>query len=85
MIENILMLFGLGALNMVCFFVGAKIGQKVVKGEEIKLPTVNPIEVIREHKDKQEARWEQDRINAILQNLEAYDGTANGQKEVPKG
>lgn len=85
MIENILILLGLGTLNIVCFFVGAKIGQKVVKGEEIKLPTVNPIEVIREHKDKQEARWEQDRINTILQNLEAYDGTANGQKEVPKG
>ena len=85
MIENILMLLGLGALNIVCFFVGAKIGQKVVRGEDINLPTLNPIEIIKERKDKKEAEWEQERINTILQNIEAYDGTANGQKEVPRG
>ena len=79
---EILFACAVGVLNIICFFIGAKIGQKVVKGEEIKLPNINPIEAIRERK---EAKWEQDRINTILQNLEAYDGTANGQKEVPKG
>lgn len=82
---EIIYILALTVSNIVCLMIGTKLGQKVVKGEEIKLPTVNPIEVIREHKDKQEARWEQDRINTILQNLEAYDGTANGQREVPRG
>lgn len=82
---EILLILITGTLNVVCFLIGAKVGQTVAKGEEVKLPTLNPIEVIRERKDKKEAEWEQDRINTILQNVESYDGTANGQREVPRG
>ena len=82
---EILLILITGTLCVVCFLIGAKVGQTVARGEEVKLPTLNPIEVIRERKDKKEAEWEQDRINTILQNVESYDGTANGQKEVPRG
>ena len=82
---EILLILITGTLNVVCFLIGAKVGQTVARGEEVKLPTVNPIERIRERKDKKEAEWEQDRINTILQNVESYDGTANGQREVPRG
>ena len=58
---------------------------KVAKGEEIELPSVNPVEVIREHKAKKEAEWEQSRIDTILRNVEAYDGTSYGQEDVPRG
>lgn len=81
---EILLILITGTLSAVCFLIGAKVGQTVAKGEEIKLPTVNPIERIRERKDKKEAEWEQDRINTILQNVESYDGTSNGQKDVPR-
>ncbi len=72
-----------GVLNIACFFIGAKVGQKVSKGEPIEAP--NPIRAITEHREKKEARREQDRIDVIMQNIESYNGTSSGQKEVPKG
>lgn len=74
-----------GALNIVCFFIGAKVGQKVSKGENLELPSVNPIERTREKQEKKEAKKEQERIDTIMQNIEAYNGTSQGQKDVPKG
>lgn len=82
---TILTILAVGALCIVCFFVGAKVGQTVSKGEDIKLPNVNPLEAIRQHEAKKEAETEQDKINTILQNIESYDGTAYGQKDVPRG
>lgn len=72
-----------GAMCIVCFIVGAKVGQTVNRGEEIKLPTVNPMELVRERKSKQEAQMEQDRIDTIMRNIERYDGTPAGQEDVP--
>lgn len=72
----------IGALNIVCFYVGAKIGQKTVKGEDIKLPDVtltNPLETYRK---KKATEAEQNRIETIMQNIEAYNGTSAGQKDV---
>ena len=74
----------MGAVNIACFTIGAKVGQKVVKGEEIETPTINPIEIVREHRDKKEARMEQDRIDTIMRNIEGYDGTGRGQEDVPR-
>jgi uncharacterized protein YneF (UPF0154 family) len=82
MIENILMILILGALNIVCFFVGAKIGQKVVKGESVEMPSVNPIKAIREHNEKKSAEIEQDKLDKIMRNIERYDGTSKGQEDV---
>lgn len=71
--------------NIFCFVIGAKVGQAVSKGETVEMPTVNPMEVIREHQNKREAEREQDRIDVIMSNIESYDGTGNGQRDVPKG
>ena len=82
MIENILMLLCLGALNIVCFFVGAKIGQKVVKGEEIKAPEITLPTPIQDYRKKKQEEAEQNKIDTIMQNIEAYNGTSAGQKDV---
>lgn len=79
---NILMIFAVGALNIVCFFIGAKIGQKVVKGEEIKAPEISMPTPIRDYRKKKQAEYEQDRLDTIMHNIEAYDGTSVGQKDV---
>ena len=71
-------------LNIVCFFIGAKIGQKVQKGEEIKMPTVNPVQWYHEHQEKKEAEAEKNRIDTILRNIDRYDGTGSGQEDVPR-
>lgn len=71
-------------LNVVCFFVGAKIGQTVNKCEALQTPTLNPLQLYREHQEKKEADKEQEKINTIMENIERYDGTSNGQKDIPQ-
>ncbi|MBQ4263131.1 MAG: hypothetical protein IJB83_02665 [Bacilli bacterium] len=69
--------------NMICFFLGAKIRQKVDKGETLKLPTINPIEIYREHQERKEVDKEKEKLDIILSNIEKYDGTSKGQEDVP--
>ena len=70
------------AANIACFVIGARVGQKVSKGEAIELPSVDPFKAHREREAQKKAKAEQDRLEAILHNVEAYDGTSRGQKEV---
>lgn len=79
---EILIILTVSTLNIVCFFIGAKVGQKAVKGEPIELPSLNPIKAYRELQDRKQAEREADRLDTILQNIEAYDGTSAGQKDV---
>lgn len=81
---TILLILAVGTLNIACFFIGAKVGQTVAKGEEIKLPNVNPLEAVKERHAKKEAEYEQGRVETILRNIDSYDGTGNGQKDVPR-
>ena len=81
---DILLVLAIGTLNIACFFVGAKVGQAVSKGETIKAPTINPMTVYKAHKDSKEAEMEKSRLDIILRNIERYDGTANGQEDVPR-
>lgn len=80
---EVLLLLVMGAVNIACFMIGARVGQKVAKGEEVKLPTVNPMELVQEHREKRAAQEERDKVEAILRNIESYDGTAYGQEDVP--
>ena len=80
---EVLLLLVMGAFNVACFVIGAKVGQSAVKGEKIELPAVNPMEAWRNRQAKKEAQLEQERLNTILRNIEEYDGTDRGQKDVP--
>lgn len=79
---TVLLIAIVGTLNIACFFVGAMVGQKVSKGEKIEAP--NPIRAIEERRERKEARKELEQFDVIMQNLDAYNGTSIGQKEVPK-
>lgn len=81
---DILSMLVLGALNIGCFFVGAKVGQKVVKGEELKTPAINPIQYYREYQEKRAVEEEKSRLETILKNIDRYDGTGEGQEDVPR-
>ena len=80
---EVLLMAVMGLTNILCFMIGAKVGQKVSKGEPVELPSVNPLEAYRKHESRKEANREQDRLNAILRNIEGYDGTGRGQEDVP--
>lgn len=80
---EVLLLLVMAVTNIACFVIGAKVGQKVVKGEPVELP--NPVKAIKEHQAKKEAEFEQNKIDTIMRNIENYDGTEYGQEEVPRG
>lgn len=82
---EVLLLAVMGIANVLCFVIGAKVGMSVSKGEEIKLPSVNPVEAVRKHEAKKVADAEQSKIDTIMANIEAYDGTPYGQKDIPGG
>ena len=81
---EVLLTLAIGFICMACFLIGAKVGQSVAKGEEIKFP-INPMLASKERQAKQEAEFEQNRLNTILHNIDRYDGTSDGQKDVPRG
>lgn len=83
--ETILLILTVGALCVACFFVGAKVGQKVSRGETIETPKIDPFKTFREREERKEAQKEQERIDTILRNIESYDGTGSGQEDVPRG
>lgn len=74
-----------GVMNILCFVVGAKVGQQVSKGEKVEIPLVNPLKVAQEHQAKKEAEHQLNKIETIMSNIECYNGTEYGQKDVPKG
>lgn len=78
---EVLSVLAMGFVCMTCFFLGAKLGQTVTKGEDIKLPSIN--QAVRDHKARKEADIELDRFNTIMQNIEKYNGTPYGQEDVP--
>ena len=82
--ETLLTILVVGTLNVVCFFIGAKIGQKVAKGETIEAPKLNPIDAWHEHKEKAESRRKHEKYKMILENVDIYDGSEYGQQEIPR-
>ena len=69
--------------NILCFMIGAKVGQAVSKGERVELPKIEPLKAARERQERQEAEREQDRIDTIMRNVDIYNGTAEGQRDIP--
>ena len=81
----ILIILAVGTLNIACFFIGAKVGQKVSKGETIETPALNFVKWQRNAKARKAAEEAQERYDTILRNIERFDGTERGQEDVPRG
>lgn len=71
-----------GFFNIVCFVIGAKVGQTVVKGEKVEMPKIDPFKAYREREAKKEAKIKQDKLDTVLRNIDRYDGTSKGQEDV---
>lgn len=69
--------------NILCFVIGAKVGQTVSKGERIELPKIDPMKAARERQERREAEKEQEKLDAIMRNIDSYNGTAEGQTDIP--
>lgn len=81
-----LAILALGLVIITSFIAGAKVGQAVQKGKDIEFefPTASPIDTINKHLSKKEYAKEQARYDAIMQNIEMYDGTSLGQRDIPR-
>ena len=75
-------IMAVGLLVLFALVLGVKIGQATAKGKDIEWAEIKPMEAIKERKEKREAEHEQERMRTILSNIESYDGTSVGQKEV---
>ena len=76
----------MGVVMIACFVTGAKVGQAVQKGKDIdvEFPTAAPIETIKTYLSKKESAKEQARYDVIMRNIEVYDGTSVGQRDIPR-
>ena len=82
--ETIFLILAVGFISALNFFLGAKVGQKVVRGESIETPLRSPLNAVSEIKDSFEQRKIQEREKIIAENIDNYSGTSLGQKDVPR-
>ena len=80
---EVLLMIGMGCINILCFLVGANVGMKVSKDEPIELPEVNPVKAWNDHQERKVARQEKNKMDVIYENIENYDGTSAGQRDIP--
>ena len=74
-------LFGLFIIT--AYTLGLRNGQRLAKKEEITLPNVNPIKAVQNEIQKHEELKTQEAYDVMLENINNYDGTGIGQKEIP--
>ncbi len=78
--ETLLLIVAVSGMNLLCFLAGARIRQKVDRGEDLKI--VSPAEVAQQRKTQKQKDREMAILEAQLQNIDNYDGTSKGQKEI---
>ena len=72
-----------GALCICSFYLGLTCARdEEVKGIEFP-KTINPMQKFKEQREKKAAKKQQEIDDIIMQNIDNYDGTANGQKDIP--
>lgn len=84
MTDTIILIITIGIINVLTFIIGAKVGQKVVRGQEVELPKFEPIKAYKEYQETKEAQKEQEFYRTLSDNIDAYDGTGIGQKDLPR-
>lgn len=71
--------------NLFCLIVGVSIGQKTSKNKEIKINPISAIkQEVKETKEEKKQELKQRQIDTMLKNIDNYDGTGLGQRDIPK-
>ena len=81
--ETIILCTLFGVFILLAYTLGLRNGQKVSNNEEIKMPELNPVTVISNEIEKHEDRKKQEAYEIMMSNIDNYDGTGLGQKEIP--
>lgn len=84
MIETIILCAIFGAFIMYAFIKGIQIDQKISNNGTVEI--MNPIKIIKEHRTMSKANKDSEKemkeIETMLENIDNYDGTGLGQKEI---
>lgn len=81
--ETIALLFLFGVFIILTYTLGLKNGQKLKNNEEIKIPEINPVKIVRNEIETFEQKKKQDAYDTMMANIDNYDGTGLGQKDIP--
>ena len=81
--ETIALLFLFGVFIILANTLGLKNGQKLKNNEEIKIPEINPVKIVRNEIETFEQKKKQDAYDTMMANIDNYDGTGLGQKDIP--
>ena len=81
--ETIALLFLFGIFIIIAYTLGLKNGQKLKNNEEIKMPEINPVKIVRNEIESFEEKKRQDAFETMMSNIDNYDGTGLGQKDIP--
>lgn len=71
----------MGIFNLLAFFMGVYVTQKLNNNEEVKIP--NPIQKIEEIKEVKDTKIRTKALDVMLENIDNYDGSDAGQKDIP--
>lgn len=81
--DSIILCTIVGVFILVAYTLGLKNGQKISRNEDIQLPNVNPVTAISKEIEKHEEKKKQEAYEVMMSNIDNYDGTGLGQKEIP--
>lgn len=81
--ETIALFFLFGVFIILAYTLGLKNGQKLKNNEEIKIPEINPVKIVRNEIETFEQKKKQDAYDTMMANIDNYDGTGLGQKDIP--
>lgn len=69
--------------NVCCFILGSRVFQQISRGEKVGVEIPNPVKVVQNTIDTFEEKKEQERYRTIMENIDNYNGTSIGQKDIP--
>lgn len=88
MIYTIILCTIFGVFILVSFLLGLSFGVKLRNNEKIEMPNINPVKkikkIVNEHKEEKNSLREQEIFEIEMANIDMYDGTGMGQKELPR-
>lgn len=71
------------ASNLLFLIIGLIVGHKIPKEEKV-MPNLNPVKIYENIKTDIENNKEAERYKIIAENIDNYDGTGLGQKDIPR-
>ncbi len=85
--KDIILVFIVGVLNLLSFYVGTKSKNKNIETKEIQINPIKAYKTYKENKELNEEKEkfikEQEQTRIMIENIENYDGTEMGQKDIP--